>query len=141
MGGFSLGCGIGWSAPSIELLKKQHNFGLLYTDIIASAFSLGAAIGVLFVPIFIDRIGRKWMMVLPILPFLAGWIILVFAGSKLYLYIIGRFVTGAFGGMFCVATPLYSAEISNKNNRGCKINFKKNFTHYNSCLLTFFFFF
>lgn len=118
MGGFSLGCGLGWSAPSIEILKREQDFGLFYNDLIASSFTLGAAFGVLFVPMFVNIIGKKRMMILPIIPFLIGWLLILFAGSKLHLYIIGRLVTGACGGMFCVATPLYSAEISNENDRG-----------------------
>ncbi|XP_044004881.1 facilitated trehalose transporter Tret1-like isoform X2 [Aphidius gifuensis] len=118
MGGFSLGCGLGWSAPSIEILKREQDFGLFYNDLIASSFTLGAAFGVLFVPIIVNIIGKKKMMILPIIPFLIGWLLILFAGSKLQLYIIGRLVTGACGGMFCVATPLYSAEISNENDRG-----------------------
>ncbi|KZC13066.1 Facilitated trehalose transporter Tret1 [Dufourea novaeangliae] len=118
MGGFSLGCAIGWSAPCVELLKSDHSYEPSETSLIASALPLGAAMGMIVVPFLIDRIGRKWTMMSLAPVFVTGWIVIVAAIHVLALVIIGRLITGACGGMFCVAAPIYSAEISEKEIRG-----------------------
>ncbi|XP_020288974.1 facilitated trehalose transporter Tret1-2 homolog isoform X2 [Pseudomyrmex gracilis] len=119
MGGFSLGCGLGWSAPCIEILRSdEYDIDVFMTDVIAAIFPMGAAIGTLVVPVLIDRIGRKWTMMTLTPFFVGGWILLICAGSRVSLFVFGRFVTGACGGMFCVLAPMYSAEISEKQIRG-----------------------
>ncbi|XP_011700495.1 PREDICTED: facilitated trehalose transporter Tret1-2 homolog isoform X2 [Wasmannia auropunctata] len=116
MGGFSLGCGLGWSAPSVEILRTQlDDFAI---NLIASVFPIGAALGTLTVPLLFDRIGRKWTMMAMVPVFVGGWILLICAGTMVPFYVMGRLVTGACGGMCCVLAPMYSAEISEKQIRG-----------------------
>ncbi|XP_018367335.1 PREDICTED: facilitated trehalose transporter Tret1-2 homolog [Trachymyrmex cornetzi] len=116
MGGFSLGCGLGWSAPCVEILRSQlDDFAI---NVIASVFPAGAALGTIAVPLLVDRIGRKWTMMVLVPVIIAGWILLISAGTLVPLYVIGRVVTGACGGMCCVLAPMYSAEISEKHIRG-----------------------
>lgn len=119
IGGFSLGCGLGWSAPCVEILKSNsYNLDDFSTDVIASMFPIGAALGTLVVPLLMDRIGRKWTMMVLTPAFVGGWVLLICAGSFVPLFVLGRIVTGACGGMFCVLAPMYSAEISEKQIRG-----------------------
>lgn len=121
MGGFSLGCGLGWSAPCVELLKsKLDDFSI---NVIAAVFPIGAALGTLTVPLLVDRIGRKWTMMVLMPVFVSGWIMLICAGTVVPFFVIGRIVTGACGGMCCVLAPMYSAEISEKQIRGIYIAF------------------
>ncbi|KAL6422859.1 hypothetical protein ACFW04_010412 [Cataglyphis niger] len=88
------------------------------TDVIASVFPVGAAFGTLVVPLLFDWLGRKGTMMVLVPAFIGGWIFLICAGSLVPLFVIGRIVTGASGGMFCVLCPMYSAEISEKQIRG-----------------------
>lgn len=118
LGGFSLGCGLGWSAPCVEILKSQYNFEGFATNVIAAALPLGAALGMTVVPFLIDKIGRKRTMLALAPPFLLGWLLIICAPWSFPMVVAGRFVTGACGGMFCVAAPIYSAEISEKQIRG-----------------------
>ncbi|XP_017889700.1 facilitated trehalose transporter Tret1 isoform X3 [Ceratina calcarata] len=118
LGGFSLGCGLGWSAPCVEILKEEHEYDQFATDLVASVFPLGAALGIIVVPFLIDKIGRKWTMLSLVPPFLLGWVLITVGVSVVVLMAIGRLITGACGGMFCVVAPMYSAEISEKQIRG-----------------------
>ncbi|XP_076650444.1 facilitated trehalose transporter Tret1-like [Halictus rubicundus] len=118
MGGFSLGCGLGWSAPCVELLKSDHGYGSISTNVVASLFPLGAALGLLVVPFLIDKIGRKWTMMYLVPPFVIGWVLIAASISVVPIVVAGRMITGACGGMFCVIAPIYSAEISEKEIRG-----------------------
>lgn len=120
MGGFSLGCGIGWSAPCVELLKEEHMYDISAIALIAAIFPLGAACGLPIVPFLIDKIGRKWLMLSLIPAFILGWVFIIIGVSVFALLVVGRFLTGACGGMFCVIVPMYSAEISEKQIRGTR---------------------
>ncbi|XP_050594359.1 facilitated trehalose transporter Tret1-2 homolog isoform X2 [Bombus affinis] len=118
MGGFSLGCGIGWSAPCVEVLKEKHEYDTFSTNVIASVFPLGAALGMPVVPFLVDKIGRKWTMMSLVPAFLLGWMFITIGVTTFVLLVMGRLITGACGGMFCVIAPMYSAEISEKEIRG-----------------------
>ncbi|XP_076395278.1 hdc homolog, cell cycle regulator isoform X6 [Megachile rotundata] len=118
MGGFSLGCGLGWSAPVVELLKSKYKYDVFSTNVVASVFPLGAALGLITVPFLIDKIGRKWTMMVLVPPFVLGWIFIASSVSVMGLMVTGRLITGACGGMFCVAAPMYTAEICEKQIRG-----------------------
>ena len=85
---------------------------------IGAALPLGCALGVLVVPLFLDLIGRRKTMLALIPPLVAGWLLIIFAGPVVPFYIVGRLITGAFGGMCCVVIPMYCAEISEKEIRG-----------------------
>lgn len=127
MGGFSLGCGIGWSAPCVELLKEVHMYDISAIALIAAIFPLGAACGLPIVPFLIDKIGRKWLMLSLIPAFILGWVFIIIGVSVFALLVVGRFLTGACGGMFCVIVPMYSAEISEKQIRGTRKRWRDDF--------------
>ncbi|KAF3426071.1 hypothetical protein E2986_00365 [Frieseomelitta varia] len=118
MGGFSLGAGIGWSAPCVELLKDHHGYDVFSTNVVAAVFPLGAAVGMPVVPFVIDRIGRKWTMMSLVPAFVLGWVLITLGVTTMPVLTAGRLITGACGGMFCVVAPMYSAEISEKEIRG-----------------------
>ena len=125
MGGFSLGAGIGWSAPCVEILKDQHDFDVFSTNVVASVFPLGAAVGMPVVPFVIDKIGRKWTMMSLVPAFVLGWVFIAIGVNTTYLLTAGRLITGACGGMFCVVAPMYSAEICEKEIRGTRWGIQK----------------
>ena len=50
-------------------------------------------------------------------PFICGWIVLVFANSY-GLLLAGRILTGFSGGAFVLAAPAYTAEIAEAKYRG-----------------------
>lgn len=113
-----MGCCLGWNSPCSELLKQKYDFPTYQRNLIGAALPLGCLLGVIVVPFLVDRIGRKNTMLAAIPPFLIGWILIIFASSHVSLYIVGRFITGFFSGMYCVVTPMYCAEISEKEIRG-----------------------
>ncbi|KAG5335394.1 TRE12 protein, partial [Acromyrmex charruanus] len=116
MGGFALGCGLGWSAPCVEILRSQLSDMAIY--VIASVFPIGAALGTIAVPFLVDTIGRKWTMMVMVPILIVGWILIISAGTLVPLYVLGRIMTGACGGMCCVLAPMFCAEISEKQIRG-----------------------
>ncbi|XP_015177990.1 PREDICTED: facilitated trehalose transporter Tret1-like [Polistes dominula] len=84
---------------------------------IGSLAPLGAAVSCVPIGKLSDIIGRKYAMLLLIIPFTIGWLFIIFASSVIYFY-IGRFLTGFSGGAFCVMGPMYTSEISESKIRG-----------------------
>ncbi|KAF4520115.1 hypothetical protein B566_EDAN010271 [Ephemera danica] len=82
-----------------------------------SIVGLGAAVAAPMGGIFIDKIGRRNTMVALTLPFALGWILVAFA-VNLPMLCVGRILTGASGGAYTVAGPIYISEIAHPSSRG-----------------------
>lgn len=122
LGALAAGMVLGWSAPAGENgtnLKKEYNIDMDPEQFswIGSLATLGA--GAICIPIGIlaDKIGRRVSMLLMVVPFCVGWLLIIFSNSVIMFY-FGRFITGLSGGAFCVAAPLYTAEIAENEIRG-----------------------
>lgn len=122
LGALAAGMVLGWTSPAGDngvLLIENYKIPMTPSEFswIGSLATLGA--GAICIPIGIiaDLIGRKTAMLIMVVPFTAGWLLIIFSESLLMFY-FGRFITGMSGGAFCVAAPLYTAEISEKEIRG-----------------------
>merc|ERR1712223_88886 len=68
--------------------------------------------------------GRKWTMIGLSVPFIIGWICLLIPGFKtdiegpVFLFFVGRFLTGFGGGGFALGPPVYVSEITETSIRG-----------------------
>lgn len=121
IGSLATGTVLGWTGNiGKELEEGQHN-GLVITTStlgwIGSFANLGAMMMCFPIGILCDKLGRKLANLLLTIPFIVGWLLIIFAKSIAMLY-VGRFVTGMAGGAFCVSAPLYTSEISQKEIRG-----------------------
>ncbi|XP_050303651.1 facilitated trehalose transporter Tret1-like isoform X2 [Anthonomus grandis grandis] len=121
LGSVAAGSVLGWTGTISEVLKKSALNGIPVDENVLGWISGFATLGAMVIcfPIgFIcDYIGRKWACLLTIIPFTVGWLLVIFANGTAMLY-IGRFLTGIAGGAFCVAAPLYTSEIAEKEIRG-----------------------
>lgn len=122
LGALACGMVLGWTSPAGENgVNLSKDFGIQVSleefSWIGSLATLGA--GAICIPIGIlaDMIGRKYAMLLMVVPFTVGWLLIIFSNSVLMFY-FGRFITGLSGGAFCVAAPLYTSEIAESEIRG-----------------------
>lgn len=122
LGAVAAGMMLGWSSPAGKDGVELQN--IYKIDISAEEFSwigalapLGAAVACVPIGILTDLIGRKYSMLILVVPFTIGWLCLIFANS-IALFYVGRFITGFSGGAFCVTAPMYTAEISENDIRG-----------------------
>jgi len=122
LGALAAGMVLGWTSPAGEdgvNLIKDYGIPMNKAEFswIGSLTTLGA--GAICIPIgmIADLIGRKTAMLLMVVPFTAGWLLIICSNSLLMFY-FGRFITGLSGGAFCVAAPLYTAEIAESEIRG-----------------------
>ncbi|XP_046827175.1 facilitated trehalose transporter Tret1-like [Vespa crabro] len=84
---------------------------------IGSLAALGSAIVCVPIGTLADIIGRKYSMLMLVIPFTIGWLCIIFAKSVAFFY-VGRFLTGFSGGAFCVTGPMYTSEIGESEIRG-----------------------
>ncbi|XP_011702777.1 PREDICTED: facilitated trehalose transporter Tret1 isoform X2 [Wasmannia auropunctata] len=122
LGALAAGMVLGWTSPAGEdgiNLKRDYDISVTKADFswIGSLATLGA--GAMCIPIgmIADLVGRKIAMLIMVVPFTVGWLLIIFSNSLLMFY-FGRFITGLSGGAFCVAAPLYTAEIAESEIRG-----------------------
>lgn len=122
LGALAAGMVLGWTSPAGEdgvNLIRDYGVPMNKSDFswVGSLTTLGA--GAICIPIgmIADLIGRKTAMLIMVVPFIGGWLLIIFSNSLLMFY-FGRFITGVSGGAFCVAAPLYTAEIAEKEIRG-----------------------
>ncbi|XP_063925452.1 facilitated trehalose transporter Tret1 isoform X1 [Zophobas morio] len=123
MGSVAAGTVLGWTGniTKLNLASGDLNDILVDPDVdygwIGSFMTLGAMLMCIPIGFLCDLIGRKYAMLLSILPFTLGWLLMIFANSTGMIF-AGRFITGLAGGSFCVSAPLYTSEIAQKEIRG-----------------------
>lgn len=122
MGAVACGAVLGWTANIEKNQEKNIEFNNITigdSEIgwIGSFATLGALLSCIPIAIFCDFVGRKLAMLLLVIPFMLGWLLIIFATSVEMIY-AGRFITGFSGGAFCVSAPLYTSEIAETPIRG-----------------------
>ncbi|KAF2879595.1 hypothetical protein ILUMI_26577 [Ignelater luminosus] len=121
MGALSAGTVLGWTGNISEEMKASPYNGIkIDEDIlgwIGSLATLGATASCFPIAKLCDLIGRKFAMLSLTVPFMVGWLLIIFASNLAMLY-VGRFLTGMAGLAFCVSAPIYTTEIAEKDIRG-----------------------
>lgn len=110
----------GWTSPS--LLKLLQNDSYIPTtkaegSWIAVMLLPGACTGSVLSGFLLDRIGRKYVILLTSIPFIIAWIVIAYARSVTEL-IVARYLAGISDGLICCSLPVYFGEIANPNIRG-----------------------
>ncbi|XP_060521928.1 facilitated trehalose transporter Tret1-2 homolog [Cylas formicarius] len=123
---FGVGMGYGWSSPSLPKLNGQVDpqsiplsipTTVLQDSWIASLLSLGAMCSP-FITVFLSEIiGRKKTLLAFSFPMIVSHLIMIFA-TKVVDFYIARFMIGISSGCMFSLIPVYTAEISQKHNRG-----------------------
>lgn len=120
-GALAAGTFLGWTSPAEIPLVHQQEYGFPINaeefSWIGSIANFGAALMCFPIGILMKKIGRKWAMLLLVLPLLVGWLLIIFA-SNVAMLMVGRFLLGSGGGAFCITGPTYTAEISDASIRG-----------------------
>ncbi|XP_060528941.1 facilitated trehalose transporter Tret1-like [Cylas formicarius] len=111
----------GWTAPVIPILLNEQTRPFETTlhecEWLESALMIGAFCGLPTTIYFVDRIGRKYSMLLASAVTFVVWIVIGVAKNMTYLY-AARFFAGMAGDMAFVAAPMYIAEIAHPKIRG-----------------------
>ncbi|XP_043484609.1 facilitated trehalose transporter Tret1-like [Leptopilina heterotoma] len=109
-----------WPSPSIPHLTSSNSKFTITTDEaswVVSLSSIGNIIGFLLYPVFVNRIGRKYTMLLFAIPQVFSWLIIYYASNVHHLY-IARILAGMGYSAAYVVDIIYVGEIAKKNIRG-----------------------
>jgi len=127
MGAFSLGTVLAWSAPAQKYLTVDSETGKCNVDFdcisdsdyaqVAAIMNIGAATVPVLTVLLFPKIGKKWTMLSLVIPFIGGWVLLIFS-SQTWMFLLGRLLTGFSGGAFAIAAPSFSNEIAEPRIRG-----------------------
>ncbi|XP_076286417.1 facilitated trehalose transporter Tret1-like [Lasioglossum baleicum] len=116
----SYGLCFGWSSPSLpQLLGIGSPVPLTSHQAtwVTSCQMLGAVGGALLCTYVINIIGRKWTMVLTVVPAIVSWLMIAFARSVWELY-TARVFCGLSTGSGYTSVIMYTGEISPARIRG-----------------------
>lgn len=120
-GALAAGTFLGWTSPAEIPLVQNEEYGFPINaeefSWIGSMANLGAALMCFPIGILMKMVGRKWAMLLLVLPLMLGWLLIIFA-SNVAMLMVGRFFLGVGGGAFAISGPAYTAEISDPSIRG-----------------------
>ncbi|KAJ8964306.1 hypothetical protein NQ314_005006, partial [Rhamnusium bicolor] len=121
LGSVAAGTVLGWTSNISDKLKNYElNDVSIDQDAlgwIGSFATIGAMLMCFPIGYICDLIGRKWGCLMTVIPFTVGWLLIICANNTGMIY-AGRFLTGLAGGAFCVAAPIYTSEIAQKEIRG-----------------------
>ncbi|XP_040155799.1 facilitated trehalose transporter Tret1 [Anopheles arabiensis] len=110
----------GWSSPALPVLRGPNSPIPITPDEgswVVSLLSIGSLFGPIICGLFVDRYGRKPVLLVSAVPLVAGWLFIVFAESVGMLY-TARLLHGIGYGLAYSLTPIYLGEISSNAVRG-----------------------
>lgn len=116
-GGLLYGIDIGVIAAALLYLSKTASLTLAQTSAIVAAVLGGSMISSLIAGLLADLVGRKIIMIVSGVMFLASVTLIVFSQGFTTL-LLGRLLQGMSGGVIAVVIPLYLAECLGAHHRG-----------------------
>ncbi|MGC1160200.1 MAG: MFS transporter [Acidobacteriaceae bacterium] len=117
VGGLLYGADIGIIAAALLYVGKTIELTLEQTSLIVAAVLGGSMVSSLAAGVLADWFGRRKMMILSGLMFIASVAIIVFSRDFTALF-AGRLLQGMSGGVIAVVVPLYLAECLSASHRG-----------------------
>ncbi|HEY5891685.1 MAG TPA: MFS transporter [Chthoniobacterales bacterium] len=117
MGGLLYGIDVGIIAAALLYLEKTISLTVEQTSFIVAAVLGGSMFSSLVAGVLADWFGRKTMMIVSALMFVASVGLIVVSQGFLPLF-TGRLLQGMSGGVIAVVVPLYLAECLSANIRG-----------------------
>jgi MFS transporter, SP family, solute carrier family 2 (myo-inositol transporter), member 13 len=116
-GGLLYGIDIGVIAAALLYLSKTVDLTLAQTSAIVAAVLGGSMVSSLIAGLLADWVGRRKIMIVSGLMFLAS-VTLIVSSQSFTILLAGRLLQGMSGGVIAVVIPLYLAECLGAHNRG-----------------------
>jgi MFS family permease len=117
LGGLLYGIDVGIIAGALPYMEATSGLNPSQLSIIVAAVLLGSVISTLFAGMLSDLLGRKPMMIISGLLFVASIPMIAWANGFGPL-VLGRLLQGISAGLIGVVVPLYLAECLGASNRG-----------------------
>jgi SP family myo-inositol transporter-like MFS transporter 13 len=117
MGGLLYGIDIGVIDPALKYLNQSIKLSEAQLSTVVAAVLAGSILGSVVAGVLADWMGRKRMIVVSGLMFVAS-VALIYASQSFGPLIVGRLLQGMSGGVIAVVVPLYLAECLPSHVRG-----------------------
>src|SRR5215469_9129729 len=117
LGGLLYGVDVGIIAGALPYLEATSRLNASQLSIVVAAVLLGSVISTLFAGLLADWLGRKLLMTLSGLLFVASIPVIALAHGYGPL-VLGRLLQGVSAGLIGVVVPLYLAECLAASSRG-----------------------
>ncbi|XP_018325747.1 facilitated trehalose transporter Tret1-2 homolog [Agrilus planipennis] len=128
LGALCSGTVLGWTGNTTDDLEngKFNNIAIDDESLgwIGSLANIGAALSCIAIGPLCEYMGRKYGMLLLVVPFTVGWLLVIFAQNVIMMY-VGRILGGFAGGCFSLSAPQYVSETSQKEIRGTLSTFSE----------------
>jgi len=124
LGGLLFGYDTGVISGALLFLREAFHLSSLMLGVVTSIALAGAAGGAAVAGLLADRFGRRPILIVTAVMFVAGAIASALAGS-LTLLLAGRLLVGIGIGGASMLTPLYLSEIAPARERGALVSFNQ----------------
>eukprot|EP01127_Copromyxa_protea_P015044 TRINITY_DN427_c0_g1_i11.p1 TRINITY_DN427_c0_g1~~TRINITY_DN427_c0_g1_i11.p1 ORF type:complete len:539 (+),score=107.40 TRINITY_DN427_c0_g1_i11:49-1665(+) len=120
--GLLLGYDIGVITGALVFLDTTFHLSEVEKEAIVSLAFLGAIFGPMIAGPLASAMGRKKLLMLGSLLFMAGACLMAFSPDSMFVIMIGRVVVGLAMGITSLIVPLYIAELSPAEERGMLVS-------------------
>jgi len=117
LGGLLYGIDVGIIAGALPYLEATSGYTPAQLSTVVAAVLLGSVLSSLFAGMLADIFGRKPIMLLAALLFVAS-IPVITTSQGIQILVLGRLLQGVSGGLIGVVVPLYLAECLGAKSRG-----------------------
>ena len=121
LGGLLFGYDTGVISGALLFIRGQFDLSATMEGVVAGIALAGAALGAASAGVISDRFGRRRVIFVTALVFIAGSLLSALAGGLATL-LVGRLVVGVGIGVSSMLAPLYLAEIAPAANRGALVS-------------------
>jgi sugar porter (SP) family MFS transporter len=117
IGGLLYGIDIGVIDPALAYLNQSIQLSEAQLSTVVAAVLAGSILGSVVAGVLADWLGRKRMMIVSGLMFVAS-VAIVYVSQSFAPLMVGRLLQGMSGGVIAVVVPLYLAECLPSDERG-----------------------
>jgi MFS transporter, SP family, galactose:H+ symporter len=121
LGGLLFGYDTGVISGALLFIKSQFQLSVFHQELVVSVVLVGAAVGALSGGRLADAFGRRFMLLVTAVIFVAGAIVCALAPS-LGVLVAGRIVVGLGIGFSTSTVPVYISEVSPPEARGWQVS-------------------
>lgn len=121
LGGLLFGYDTGVISGALIFIRAQFGLSTFQQELVVSVVLVGAAVGALSGGRLADIFGRRFMLLVTALIFVAGALVCAAAPSLIVL-VIGRLIVGLGIGFATSTVPIYISEVSPPQARGWQVS-------------------
>src|SRR5579862_1359059 len=121
LGGLLFGYDTGVISGALIFIRAQFGLSTFQQELVVSVVLVGAAVGALTGGRLADIFGRRMMLLVTALIFVAGALVCA-AAPSLNVLVIGRLIVGLGIGFSTSTVPIYISEVSPPQTRGWQVS-------------------